>query len=224
MHIGKIFPIELNETTAHLAGVIIGDGYIDGGFKGGKTPNSKSYRVSIDLTDFESMSFIVSIIKEIIPTSVKIRIVKARLRCKPTWRFSVSNKSLWHFFTKTLGVPAGKKSRLVSVPQPILNGSNVIKKTFLAGIFDADGGLRGNRIGLTTASPVMSKQLDLLFRELGFECNISSWVIKSYNWRYYGVNIRNRDIDRFLKEIPLRDRRKKVAIARRFICGGTEVV
>lgn len=216
MNIGKISPIQLNEKTAYLAGVIIGDGYIDGGFKGGKTPNSKSYRVSIDLTDFEFMSFVVSIIKEIVPTSAKIRTIKARLRGKPIWSFSVSNKSLWYFLTRTLGVPAGKKSRVVTVPEPILTGSNSIRKAVLAGIFDTDGGLKGNSIGITTASKMMCDQLTLLFSDLGFQCRVSSWVIKNYNWRYYALSLYRRDIDRFLKEIPLQNKGKKAAIAKRF--------
>lgn len=224
MHVGKIYPIELNETTAYLAGAIIGDGHIVDGFKGFKTPNSRNYRISIDLTDFEFISAVAGLMKEVVPTNATIKQKKVPPGHLPTWSFIVTNKSLWYFFTKTLGVPAGKKSRVVSVPQPILNGSNLIRKVFLAGLFDTDGGLRSRSIGLTTASQKMGEQVALSFRELGFDCSISSWVIKNYNWRYYGLRLRKRDIDSFLKEIPLRNERKKEAIARRFNCGRTEVV
>jgi len=213
MHIGKIYPIQLNEKTAYLAGVIIGDGYISGSFK---TKNGRSYRISIDLIDFEFISTIAALIKQVVKTTAKIRELKIRDRCQATWSFAVSNKSLWYFFTETLKVPFGAKSRLVNIPEKIRNSAEPIKRQFLAGLFDTDGGLRSECIGLTSASPVMCEQVAFLFRELGFECNVSSWVIKNYNWRYYGLRLRRRDIDRFLKEIPLRNEGKKAAIAKRF--------
>ncbi len=216
MHIGKIYPIQLNEKTAYLAGVIIGDGYISNSFKGSKSPNCRNYRVYIDLTDFEFISIIADLTKEIIPTNTLIRQKKVPLGHMPSWSFTVTNKSWWHFFTRTLGVPAGKKSRVVTVPQTILTGSSGIKKVFLAGLFDTDGGLRSGAIGLTTASKIMAEQVALLFKEFRFDCRVNSWIIKKYDWRYYGLSFRRRDVDRFLKEIPLRNERKKVAIARRF--------
>ncbi len=217
MNVGEIFPIELCEATAYLAGVIIGDGYIHGGFKGLKAPNSRNYRVSIDLTDFEFISTVAELMKEIVLTTATIKPKKVPQGHMRTWYFAVTNKSLWYFFTKTLGVPAGKKSRVVTVPEPILTGSDSIKKAFLAGLFDADGGMRSDSIGLTTASKNMGEQVAILFRELGFGCNISSWLIKKYDWRYYGLSLRTGEIDRFLKEIPLRNVRKKEAIFDRFI-------
>lgn len=216
MHIGKIYPIPLNEKTAYLAGVIIGDGYISGGFKGTKSPNCRNYRVYIDLTDFDFISTVATLTRQIVPTSAPIREKKVPQGHMPSWSFSITNKSWWYFFTKTLGVPAGKKSRVVTVPQPIFNGSSTFKREFLAGLFDTDGGFRSETIGLTTASKTMAEQVVLLFKEFGFECGISSWVIKKYDWRYYGLRLRRRDVDRFLKEIPLRNERKKVAIAQRF--------
>lgn len=216
MNIGKIYPISLNETTAYLAGVIIGDGYISGSFKGPKNPNSRNYKVYIDLTDFEFISIVATLTRQIVPTSIPIREKKVPQGHMPSWSFSVTNKSWWYFFTETLGVPAGKKSRVVTVPRPILDGSTSIKKEFLAGLFDTDGGLRSGAIGLTTASKSMAEQAALLFKEFGFDCRVNSWVIKKYDWRYYGLSLRRRDVDRFLKEIPLRNERKKAAIANRF--------
>lgn len=216
MHIGKIHPIPLNEKTAYLAGVIIGDGYIADSFKGHKSPNSRNYRVYIDLTDFEFLSTIANLTKEVVSMSVPIREKKVPEGHMSSWSFAVTNKSWWYFFTETLGVPAGKKSRVVTVPQLILNGSNTVKREFLAGLFDTDGGFRSETIGLTTASKTMGEQVALLFKEFGFECGISSWIIKKYDWRYYGLRLRRRDVDRFLKEIPLRNERKKAAIANRF--------
>lgn len=216
MHVGKIYPIPLNEKTAYLAGVIIGDGYISGGFKGPKSPNSRNYRVYIDLTDFEFISVIAALTKEVIPKSIPIREKKVPNGHLPSWSFTFTNKSWWYFFTETLGVPAGKKSRVVAVPLTILNSSNEVKRAFLAGLFDTDGGLRSKTIGLTTASKILVEQVALLFNEFGFNCCISSWLIKKYNWRYYGLRLRRRDVDRFLKEIPLRNERKKAAIALRF--------
>lgn len=221
MHIGKIYPISLNEKTAYLAGVIIGDGYLADYFK---SDNGRSYKVQIDLTDFDFITTIASLTKKIIPTGARIIQKKVPAVNKSTWTFSVSNKSWWHFLTQTLKIPFGKKSRVVSVPDQIIKGSVSIKKAFLAGIFDTDGGLKGNCIGITTASKIMCDGLVSLFSDLGFTCRISSWVIKNYNWRYYAVSLYRRDIDRFLKEIPLRDEGKRQAIFNRFIRGRSGAV
>lgn len=224
MHVGKIDYIPLNKLTAYLTGVVIGDGYIVDCFKGGKTPNSRSYKVEIDSTNFEHLCVIAELTNSVVLTNAKMRALKVGINQQPTWSFSVSNKSWWHFFTSSLQVPCGKKSRKVTVPLQIVNASDEIKKEFVAGVFDTDGGLKGNCIGITTASKMMCDQLALLLENLGFQCRISSWVIEKYNWRYYALNFYRRDIDRFLKEIPLRNERKKAAIAQRFIRGRTEAV
>lgn len=213
MHVGQIREIPLNETTAYLAGVIIGDGYLADYFK---SKNGRSYKVQVQVADSLFLSTIAKLTRAVVPT--KARIIASRLRpnCQQWWSFSVSDKSWWLFLTRTLGIPFGKKSRKVSVPELIQTGDVALRRAFIAGLFDADGGFSNKSIGFTTASPSMSQQLKSLCISVGFDCTVSSWVLPKYNWKYYRIRFRRHDVDRFLKEIPIRDERKKEAIKTRF--------
>lgn len=212
MNVHEIQHIPLTVTTAYLSGAIIGDGHLS---KGTKSRNSTSsdYRVFIQVACKDYANVLLAMIKEVIATKATVKVSEIPNR-KSLFVVSVRNKSLHFFFTSALGIPAGAKSRVVVVPTRISNASDELKKAFLAGLFDTDGGLRSNRIGFVSASETLRNQVAVLFGEFGFSCFFDSWTIK--NQRYYGLRFRTADIDRFLKEIPLRADFKVVAIRDRF--------
>ena len=216
MHIDPILPIALTETSSYLAGVIVGDGHI---YDKWHTKNGRYYRVTIHTTDLPFLQNLEQFIKTLIKTDTSIK--ERRMDHIPNrstlYIYTVSNKSLFHFLTAVLGIPMGSKSRRVTVPEKILRGSDSLKRAFLAGLFDTDGGFRGGTIGFTTASRLLRDRVALILAEWEFEFSIEQWLNKRYNREYYGLKIRKKEVDRFLKEIPLQDDGKRKAIADRFL-------
>ena len=154
MKIGKIHPISLDNTTAYLAGVIVGDGHVSNACKS-KLDHSKDYRIGIEVVDYEFLKTIEKLVKLIIQTKseVKWRLDKRGNR-KKLYYFHFRNKSFHYFLTNDLGIPAGNKCSSVGVPLKIFN-SLELQKSFLAGLFDTGGGIRGNSVGFTSASSLL---------------------------------------------------------------------
>ncbi len=118
-----------------------------------------------------------------------------------------------------MGIPKGNKSSVVDVPSKIINGSKEIKKNFLAGYFDADGGFRGNSIGFTTASKNLHQNISILLDEFGVLHSKEEWVNKRYNKTYFGIKLRKKEIDNFLNTFPFQNQEKLVRIKKRFMRG-----
>ena len=212
MNIGKIIPIELNETTAYLAGVIVGDGHISNSQKS-KTDKSRNYRVVIELTDRAYLEEITSMIKGIVQTKSEIKEVKLNKNVKKRSYFQLTNKSFYYFLTSDLGIPAGKKSFIVRIPEKILDAPNLIW-SFLSGLFDTDGGIRGRTVGFTSASKQLIKDISLILKNEGFEFTQDTWRNKLYNSQYYGIKIWLRSNDRFLNKLTLRNLNKRKRVFR----------
>ncbi len=72
MNIGRICKIELTETTAYLAGVIVGDGHISNSTKS-TFDKSPDYRITIELIDKDYLTFVSELIETIIQTKSVVR-------------------------------------------------------------------------------------------------------------------------------------------------------
>jgi len=140
MNIGKIYSIPLNKETAYLAGVIVGDGHISNACKS-KSDKSKDYRISIEIIERVYLEYIVDSIRAFVKTKSKIkeRINNRGNRTK-LYYFQFRNKSFHHFLTHDLCIPSGNKCSSVRVPEKIFGSLN-LQVSFLAGLFDTDGGI-----------------------------------------------------------------------------------
>jgi intein/homing endonuclease len=215
---------ELDCDMTYLIGVILGDGYISNSSKS-KKDKSKDYRISIDLSDKKYLS------SEIFPIFRKLTNTKSvpkernQKNRKSRLYLMIRHKELYFFLTKNMGLPSGKKSGRIKVPEKIINLDLELKRHFIAGVFDTDGGFRGGSLGLSTKSQIFRDDLILLLKELGFSCSEDMWLNKKYNQNYFGFRILKRDIVKFLKKIPLRNHEKLDGIHRRFsICGSAGAV
>ena len=218
MHVIQVKPINLTPKTAYLTGVIIGDGHISGSCKS-QNDRSKDYRIVIDVTDEHYAKFIFRLIKSIVLTKSVLRRPKTRGNRKQSFYLQIRNKSLFYFLTAFMGIPAGAKSSVVSVPPQIKTSTLTIKKHFLAGLFDTDGGLRQGTIGFCTASPRLNQDVSDLLRELSITHSLDKWRNKQYNRVYYGIRIRKSEIDTFLNMLPLQNAEKLIRISHRFMRG-----
>lgn len=207
--------IFLNNNTAYLAGVIIGDGHISVSYKS-CDKRFKDYRISIDISDKKYLRKIFCIIKTIIQTKTVLTEPKQKDNRILRLNMTIRNKELFLFFTDILDIPKGKKSHIVKVPEAIKNSDIEIQKEFLAGYFDTDGGFRGRTFGFTTASHEMQIGVAEILANLGIRHSIEEWSNKKYSCKYYGIRIRKSEIDNFLKILPLRNFEKLERISAKF--------
>ena len=223
MHNQKIeSKIDLTPKTAYLTGVIIGDGNLCGSTKS-KTDLSPDYRISIDISDKEYLLNIEQIIKSLIQTKTIPKQSPQRGDRIPRWYLAIRNKGLFNFLCKDMEIPMGKKSNIVSIPPKILSSSDEIKKHFLAGYFDTDGGFRANALGFTMASKMLWMGVSKLLNEFNISHSKDRWINKKYNKEFFGIRIRKGEIDNFLNILPLQNKEKLGRINQRFKCGDAGV-
>ena len=202
---------------------MIGDGNLSNSVKS-KTDSSPDYRISIDISDKKYLIYIYDLIKTMIKTKTVPKKATKRGNRIPRLFLYVRNKSLFYFLNKEMEIPKGKKSSVVFVPPKIKKASNEIKRYFLAGYFDTDGGFRGRTLGFTTASKKLNHGIGDLLVDLGVAFSKDMWVNKRYKREFYGLRIKRKEIDKFLKLLPLQNKEKLERINRRFKCEDAGVV
>ncbi len=207
MNIGNIYSIPVNNETSYMAGVIVGDGHISNAYKS-KSNRSKDYRITLEIIDLEFLKTFENLVKSVIQTK---SIVRKRSKIKGNRRqlyyFQFRNKSFYYFLTSTLGIPSGNKCSSVIVPKVIFN-SLELQKSFLSGLFDTDGGIRGKTIGFTSASQDLISGTSKILDNININYSKDSWTNKKYDRKYYGLRISLRNIDKFLNELHLRNKEK----------------
>jgi len=207
MNIGKINKIDLNEKTAYLAGVIVGDGNISNHTKS-KKDLSLDYRITIELIDKNYLYIITNLIKSIINTKSGVKTRLRKTKDKEHHYFQFRNKSFYYFLTRDLKIPSGHKCNSVKVPTKIFRSLN-LQKHFLAGLFDTDGGIRSHTLGFTSASKKLMDDVSIVLNNMKIQHNKEFWLNKKYEKEYYGIRIKSKDNDKFLKVIPLKNKRKQ---------------
>lgn len=223
MNVRQIEEIELNPETAYLTGFIIGDGSLANSCKS-RTDPSKDYRISVDISDIDHLFKIAELIKTIISTSSSPKARQQAGNRVPRSYLFIRNKSLFMFLHKEMKIPIGNKSSIVHVPSKVVESSFEVKKHFLAGYFDADGGFRGGSLGFTTASERMQNDVSSLLNEFKILHSTEKWVNKRYDKVFYGIKLRRCEIDKFINSFPLRNASKLNRIIQRFKCGDAGAV
>ena len=207
MNVGKINKINLNEKTAYLAGLIIGDGNISNSTKS-KQNKSPDYRITIELIDKEYLLYVASLIKSIIKTKSKVVKRKKKKGKQEIYYFQFRNKSFYYFLTRDLIIPAGNKCSTVIVPEKIFSSIS-LQSFFLGGLFEADGGIRGKTIGYTSSSNQLINGISRILKNLKIIHNKECWKNNKYNRQYYGLKISKKSTDKFLNEVPIMSIKKR---------------
>ena len=104
-----------------------------------------------------------------------------------------------------MDIPLGKKSHKIMIPQILTTNQT---KYFLGGLFDTDGGIRGNTIGYCSASKNIILEINEYLKSIKIENSVDSWINKKYQKEYYGIRIKKSSINNFLKTIPLKNLKK----------------
>jgi ribonucleoside-diphosphate reductase alpha chain len=109
------------------------------------------------------------------------------------------------------------KSNLKTIPQIILDAPKEIISSFLQGLFDTDGTVANNSVSYCTASEKLSKQIQMLLLNYGIISHRVLRYDKTFKTYHYIINIYNKNIDIFNKDIGFGLKRKQDKLDK--ICG-----
>ena len=171
-------PLKITPDLAYLAACVICDGHL----------KKDKYRLVFEVADENVIKKFTNIYNKLFCANeiYKIRNEKRTDRKTP-YRIVINGKPVVILFERFFEIPRGKKSHLVCVPNVIKESNTNIKSSFLAGVFDTDGGKRGKQLGLTSASKVFRDDLCLLINEFNVNPCKDQWLNKKNGKIYYGL-------------------------------------
>ena len=138
-------PHKVDEELGYLAGAIISDGHL-----------SRSY---LDISCYEESS------REF----VKAYLINKFGKCNSYYngnRIYLCNLFAPYLFNKVFGIPFGKKSSIVKVPEVIFKSGNEVVSSFIKGLFDGDGTCKSG-LSYKTYSKELAEGLTYLLTRLG---------------------------------------------------------
>ena len=118
---------ELSPELAYIHAVILGDGTL--------TKNGKRLQISDRCHEMH---------KDVLrPMITRLFGIEPRIVKKGNgWITEIKSIELFNFLTKEMGIPSGKKSYIVKIPDWILSGDSEIKRSHLMGWMDAEGSVK----------------------------------------------------------------------------------
>lgn len=158
-------PFKLEPKLSYFVGYLMGDGCLV----------KNDWTISI-CDEFESqIDYLDDILKKIFSLSGK----KNKGRGKTT--FYIYSKGLWLYLNRVFEFPLGKKKGKLKIPKIINKASKKIKKEFVRGFVDADGGIariekynkiprwleRSPQITISQSTEIFIKDLKNIMLELG---------------------------------------------------------
>ena len=169
-------PTKINKSVAKIVGTIIADGHL-------KIRNSKR-GFHYELVIREGYK---SNVNAFCLWYEKTFGVKAELKkIENHYQIYVSNKIIVLFLTNIVGLPTGKKSDIISIPEIFRNSNIEIKKAMLQGIFMFNGGVdhATGYVSLTTRSITLVNDVHLFLLDIDLKPDyISETADKFKRWK-----------------------------------------
>ncbi len=176
---GLCLPNELNETLAEDIGIMVGDGHI--GIH--KYERGVNYQICVSCDSFTDREyvcgFILNLKKQLYGLDFPQHLTGKR---KTEIRLQIFSKGLVGFYLKQIGLPVGRKD-LIRVPAVIKEADEKIKRGFLRGFVDTDGGITFRKKGkkqafypsvkMTSASKNLIEDIAVILTQLGFTYSAS---------------------------------------------------
>ncbi|MDG6985526.1 MAG: hypothetical protein JRM73_02110 [Nitrososphaerota archaeon] len=154
---------EMCESVGLLLGLHTGDGWL-----------GEAWGISLHSSDHDMIARTVEVTKEV------LGLEPAVLNKKENTTVVCSAKSQAIEFFLRYGLPKGPKSRTVGIPLAILTANLEVKRSYLKGLFSADGCFHhSGRVGqcrFEVASARLRDGFVILARQLGFEFRSYSYV------------------------------------------------
>ncbi len=176
---GLCLPKYLTEDLAEDIGIMVGDGHIGRH----KNHSGVNYQICISgdsSTDREYVhEYVRKLKKQLFDLDFPIHFTGKR---KTEIRLQIFSKGLVEFYLKQIGLPIGRKD-LIRIPAVIKEADNNIKRSFLRGFVDTDGGIAFREKGknqesypsikMTSASKLLIEDITELLNELSFTYTVS---------------------------------------------------
>jgi len=183
---GTKISTSISNDIAWLVGIIIGDGHVD--------KNS----VKIHSSDDEILDRACCIFNKL---GLHARIIRRPDRCSLVMACSC----VFVGFLTYLGIPVGKKSDTVRVPEILMKQRNANVKHLLRGIFDSDG-CGGKTIELGTNSERLAHDVQMLLKRFGVQSSVSTRYKRKHSYRVFVTGRDN--IELFLRDVGFSLKRK----------------
>ena len=186
-------PLKNSEDLSFLAGLIIGDGHL----------GKKKKRIQIEMANKETLYKAVKIFYNVFYIKTRLRKVKKqKINYSQTWRIVFESKEISLFFKKVFEIPLGKKSHIAKVPSVIFDSNKGCKKSFIKGLFFADGSFKKKTIRFSSRSQKLVDGLFDLFESIGFNAVKRSYKNKVLGSNYFELFLMTREAERFKSEVP----------------------
>lgn len=173
-------PKEIDEDLAYIAGLLVSDGHLSNNF--------------IDFCCYE----------EGVKNSIKNKLLNKFGRFESYYndnRVYLCNTFIPYFFNKVFGLPIGKKSRTVKIPEIIFKSDNKVIASFIKGLFDGDGTVSAG-LSYKTYSKELGEGITYLLARLG----ISSYLIEKKE--EFRINIPAPDYSKYEEVVGFDELRK----------------
>ena len=171
-------PHYLTKELAEFIGIMIGDGHLAlyvGKIRGGK----KRYDSTIKISGGKNEEPYLRLITDVFYKLFNLRMIWEPDKRSNAVMLVANSKSILQFLNKCCGVPTGRKSGIVCIPELIKTAGVDIKRAFLRGLADTDFSLSfqnknktGHKYPVLRASFKSKKlvqDLEPMFHELGFK-------------------------------------------------------
>jgi len=194
--------LPLNEAICEFIGAFIGDGFTN--------KYGHSYLVQFTGDSRYDKEYYINNISKILKENFNINPVL--FYRENSIRVSFYSKCLFEFLTERLKMDSGKKVYTVKIPNEILDSNKKFLAATLRGIFDTDGSLFFDkresykkpyiRLNLTSASPILIKQVYTILEEFELNPRIST----NYNKGVIHINGYD-NIRKYIKTIGFSNKR-----------------
>lgn len=212
-----VLPKTLNEDLAYISGLISADGYIKSDIRLLNTKRNAEHSICI----YSDSKILLNKIKILFYDNFNVpcKIYFSRDKKGSWFTLRCAYKPVHRFFCDILGMKRGSKTGKVHIPKLIRNGNLSIKKNFISGFFDGDGG-----VGISVKNPWLEiaqksniknvpPEVLLWIKSILFDLNIKMSEVKKMSRRPYIWRLRTsskKEIKKFYKLISTRHPRKEV--------------
>ena len=195
-----MLPRETNSKLAYLLGYTMGDGCLVDYLKRKVSTGSFKYEIKIAST---TEDFAKNVLNPLFKNSfgIKGNIYKTNSECFVLY---IQSKVLYVFLNKIFEFPIGKKKGKLIVPRLIKKSEYEIKKSFVAGFFDADGHvyIKNKEIAFTQADRRFLEELSEILNDIGINTRRIYQFKKEFGTTY-SLTLKWNSVGRFVEDIPI---------------------
>jgi|GEM_PF-2178441 len=203
---GKSSPVKIPENLdsklAYIIGAMLGDGHLG---------NRKGHGSEVVFSDLDRKS-VAGKFKKLMEEIFGVKMKEDRVKGLIAYNSALTS------VLASLGVPQGRKSKIIRVPKFIFFSNTEVIDGFISGIFDTDGHASKYGVSISSTSESFIQDLKWLFLRIGIigriEKRESHGIIRSrilkeseiFTFRFSG----RRNLERFLKTYPNEEKCKKL--------------